>query len=347
VKRVAGVVFLVAALAANTAAKRPVKFAVLGDVHLGLRGADRGIKMTASSPRLLQMAIDQLNAIPDLDFVVFDGDLVVDAEAFNFDRLKEMADELHAPYFVVLGNHDLPLVPPERHWSTASRPFYPGESRATVAAIFRGHGFGGDGNTFWSADLAGVHLVGLDSPTVGDWGGNIPRVQLAWLEKDLAKARGPSLIFLHHNLVESHPELTIHPNFLVKNAAEVKKLLSSRPSVKAVIAAHYHFTDAHVEDGIAYLTTPSIQTWPLRFALFELDEKELRMRTIPVGEGANAAEAEGIRARARSVLFDDEWKELLRAGLERAGRPHGDDETRAELYRLFEAKPDTTFPLRR
>src|SRR3974377_678468 len=76
---------------AATKGNQAIKFAVLGDAHLGLLGEDRGFKMTASSERIFEIAVEQLNKMPDLSFVLFDGDMVTDGESFNYARFKELA----------------------------------------------------------------------------------------------------------------------------------------------------------------------------------------------------------------------------------------------------------------
>ncbi len=337
------------ATTSNETAK-PVKFAVLGDVHLGLRGEDKGFKMTASSERLIEITIDQLNAMNDLSFVVFAGDLVVNGESFNLSRFKEIADRLRAPYFVILGNHDQPMIPSDAAWADGKRTFYPGETKAGVATLFRGHGFGADGRTWWSADIAGLHIVGLDTVQIKNWGGMVPFQELDWLGKDLDSARSkPTIVFMHHNLIESHPEYKLWPEFLVENRDDVKAQLSSFPQVQAAISAHYHFSDFHVESGIQYFTTPSINTYPCRFAVFEITPKTLGMRTHLVGEsGKNRTEARSIRAKAKEEIFKaEDWMGSVARELENHGKPYDQKSVEAAVRTLFETNssvPDS--PLR-
>ncbi len=326
---------------------KTLKFAVLGDVHLGLRGEDFGLKMTKSSERLFELAVRELNQIPDLDFVVFNGDLVVDAESFNLDRFKEIADELNADYFVTIGNHDRPVVPPVASWAKKKRAFNTGVSKATVAAIFSGHGLTIGGPTWWSQDFAGVHIIGLDSAIIKGWGGHISQKQLAWLEQDLAKHRKkPTLIFLHHNLVESYPEYALRENFLVDNRSEVKRLLRKFPGVKAVISSHYHFSDFQKEDGTHYFTTSSINTYPCRYPVFELSRSEIRMKNQLVGATGSAAdEMAKLRSFARKQLANADWVPIVRKALKRLGRPDTSEDAVSVLLKIFEANSSVRLQL--
>jgi 3',5'-cyclic AMP phosphodiesterase CpdA len=76
-------------------APRPerLRFAAIGDVQLGY-------DETAA-------AVDLLNGIDDLAFVVQLGDFTEYGLLDEFERMKEIFDRLRVPWFVVVGNHDL------------------------------------------------------------------------------------------------------------------------------------------------------------------------------------------------------------------------------------------------
>lgn len=70
-----------------------LRFAVLGDVQ-------RGYDETA-------VAIDRLNELDDLAFVVQIGDFTDFGRLDEFELMTELFERLEAPWFVVIGNHDL------------------------------------------------------------------------------------------------------------------------------------------------------------------------------------------------------------------------------------------------
>jgi 3',5'-cyclic AMP phosphodiesterase CpdA len=69
------------------------KFAVITDTHMALYGED-GMKMGASSTKIVENTVKALNKMDDLDFVVVTGDLLLDGEPWNLDLMKAYLDEL-------------------------------------------------------------------------------------------------------------------------------------------------------------------------------------------------------------------------------------------------------------
>ena len=53
-----------------------LKFVQLSDVHFSDAGVNTTFKMTGESPKLLEDAVNQINEIPDLNFVMMTGDQV-------------------------------------------------------------------------------------------------------------------------------------------------------------------------------------------------------------------------------------------------------------------------------
>lgn len=90
-----------------------VKFAVISDPHLSLPAVntENRVKIEDYSVELFREAIEVVNSIHDLDFVLLLGDLTKDAEPWNIDLLREMLEEVKVPVFAVLGNHDVSPIP--------------------------------------------------------------------------------------------------------------------------------------------------------------------------------------------------------------------------------------------
>ncbi len=76
---------------------------------------------------------------------------------------------------------------------------------------------------------------------------NIPPLELAWLEGELAKARGPVIVLAHQRLDED-------PAHAVRNAAAVRALLEKSGRVLAVFQGHSHKNDYCQIAGIHYTT---------------------------------------------------------------------------------------------
>jgi len=90
-----------------------IKFGVISDPHLAMpaAGTKNEFKMQLSSVDLMRSAVKEFNKIPELDFVVLTGDMTLNGEPWNVEMVKMVMDELKAPYYVVMGNHDLSMVP--------------------------------------------------------------------------------------------------------------------------------------------------------------------------------------------------------------------------------------------
>jgi len=116
--------------------------------------------------------------------------------------------------------------------------------------------------SFYSFDSKGFHFVVLDANYRGDgaeydhgnfdWtDANIPQQQLTWLSKDLARARGPVIVFVHQFLAGAG-------SHRIKNAEEVRSILESSGKVAAVFQGHKHDGDYSEIESIHYYTLKAV-----------------------------------------------------------------------------------------
>jgi len=261
------------------------KFAVITDTHMALYGED-GMKMGASSCKIVENTVKGLNKIDDLDFVVVTGDLLLDGEPWNLDLMKSYLDELRVPYYVICGNHD--FAPASQ--AKAEKPPYVGVNKAAVIWTFQGHGYRG-ADAWWGIDpMPGLHLIGLDSNMVTNWGGHIPQAELRFLDKELyANQDKVNVVFCHHNFVpwckddESGGKFD---KFVVDNAAEARKIFQKYvPSVQLVLTGHRHIGLRHKEiNDVNYIVNPPSVSYPNQFTIYTLTPNSLNYETkwVPV-----------------------------------------------------------------
>ena len=86
---------------------KTLKFAHLTDLHTSHKTAISGNRMHPNSFELTKDAINQVNEIPSLDFVVITGDGI---DYPNTELLKELGENLatlNKPYYYAIGNHDV------------------------------------------------------------------------------------------------------------------------------------------------------------------------------------------------------------------------------------------------
>src|SRR5437879_6083487 len=95
-------------------------FALIADPHITVSNPESGWTaapipneptMYECSVELLETAIAQINASPEVDFVLIAGDLTKDSEPYNHDRARELFTRFRKPVFCVSGNHDQPRPP--------------------------------------------------------------------------------------------------------------------------------------------------------------------------------------------------------------------------------------------
>ncbi|MGC8778890.1 MAG: metallophosphoesterase family protein [Candidatus Caldatribacteriaceae bacterium] len=261
-----------------------VKFAVISDPHVSYPAANTedNVKMEDSSVALFQEAIDGVNAIPDLDFVILAGDLTKDAEPWNIDLLREMVEEIRVPVYAILGNHEVSPIPAKDKEPALATLV--GSPKYSVVFALNGYGFEGP-RSYWSAEpVPGVYLIGLDTTKVGSWGGKVSRAQMEWLKRELSTNRDKLTIVVGHHLLvpfrEEERKLE-WKNFYLDNADEVVALLEQYPQVSFYLCGHRHVSTVPVEkNGIFYLENASTLTYPMSYTVYTLTPQTLSYEVV-------------------------------------------------------------------
>lgn len=181
-------------------------------------------------------------------------------------KLLESFEKLNAPFYHVLGNHDLDLYTKEEvmdFWKMKSK--------------------------YYSFDVKDYHFIVLDANFANPDGevvdfekgnymkwmfrGNepfpfIPDDELSWLEEDLSKTDKPSIVFCHEGLNDA---------FLnVINYEQVFDVLSKAPNgVKLCINGHKHQDLLEEQNGIPVYSVNSISGYsvPPQFAAHRFDKE--------------------------------------------------------------------------
>lgn len=268
-------------LRADAPGPQRLTFLNLSDLHFAADGepAQDGFNLSRSIGSQLRELVSEFNADETLDFIVLTGDLVVDPSESNLEGVRKILNSLRLPYYVVPGNHDIPL---DKRQS-------PGNKRvSSFARVFEGRG-PRQGRSFWSVDtVKGWHLVGLDSTVPGTWGGRVGDEQLRWLEQDLRQNRGnPTIVFCHHGLVRFHPwdGQGSWKGYLTENAQEVRAVLERHRNVFLVVTGHHHLFAHQSWNGIEYVACPALASWPCRYSRFVIEGDRLEVTTHPIPFG--------------------------------------------------------------
>ncbi len=217
------------------------------DVHFGPQGSFDGKlrKLTHLAGPLLEEAVTLFNEIEKPELIVNLGDAIQDAsqpEDFEeYQRFLEILAGARAPVLHVAGNHDLIHM-----------------TEDDLRALW-GHA----GPLHYSRDAGNLHLCILKSVEITGVKVHIPAEQIAWLREDLAQARLPAVVCVHHPLADMNLEgnrwFERFPRLcLVENRLAVRKAILESGKVVAVFNGHAHWHSIDLVGGIPFVTLQSL-----------------------------------------------------------------------------------------
>lgn len=186
------------------------KFALMSDLH---------ITADSLAANDLKRAVAQVNATPDIDFVIVSGDLTETGDRVSLEKAKKILDDLKPKYYATSGNH-------ETKWS---------ESGATDF----GRIFGSDRFSF---EHDGILFLGFNTgPVIRMAEGHVAPQDIKWLQENLEQAgkTKPVFVVTHYPLMKGE----------VDNWYTVTDAI--RPyNIKVILNGHYHSNRMAEYDGI-------------------------------------------------------------------------------------------------
>jgi 3',5'-cyclic AMP phosphodiesterase CpdA len=222
-----------------------IAFAQITDIHISERNQPFST-VSSLAPQLLADAVNLINGMADLDFVMITGDVIDTASRKEVEQYNQIIATLDKPWHFIPGNHDGFVDP------NFPEAFLPDEAvtlidpRMAEPTPYAQHGW-------WSRPVAdGVQLVGLDSRLAEDWSGVVSEEQLEWLRSELDRHLSDLVILaVHHPLhaLGEHNFRGRFPKFICTNGAEVEALLDEYPNVKIVLSGHHHANHISLANG--------------------------------------------------------------------------------------------------
>jgi 3',5'-cyclic AMP phosphodiesterase CpdA len=312
-------------------------FAVISDPHVSVPNPETGwvappIPLEPTfydrSVEILETAIAEINALPDVDFVLVPGDLTRDSEPYNHDKARELFTRFRKPVFCVSGNHDQPRPPrlrPPQYLDPQVAPVRTPE----IPRWYGDFGFDDPQRTAYSCNpTPDVHLIGLCSPKPDDDCGYIAPEVLAWLDDDLQRHHNSgrqTIVMLHHSIVEHVPDEAGNPTFSwfhVENAAALKAVLRKH-GVRITLSGHLHIQDVQQEAGLYNIVTASLASYPHAYRVMTLRDGALeirsrRLRAIPSEPDLQSTSLASTAEVFVNVLRDVMTKAPFRLPAERA-----------------------------
>ena len=219
----------------------------MGETQAGLVGGQPqyiGITQEPGLPPYPEVMLESLvHDVGTFDptYLLAAGDISAEAVPTDLSRAGQLLSTFGTyrdDYFVVRGNHD------RAHVGAAYTGCRVGQWQGNDC--FHDAYFPGDEPTYFSRDLSGLHIIGLDTYDKagggGDSGGMSP-AQLAWFQADLTAHRDqPTLVFGHHPLVvqESAFPITASNALDATQAATILDWYAATPGVFLHHAGHTH-----------------------------------------------------------------------------------------------------------
>ena len=245
-----------------------VKFAQISDMHLMPPGGCRCKWMPGEPEDLLQQALLQVRDIPDLDFVVFTGDLVDSADCASYNRLDEIVRQLPVPYFFSVGNHDIDdrngRVPPGK----VGRSQFVDWCRSHFNLLASDTGFA-DFVTFPKPGLALICIDASLGPCPKPQGMIRPE-QLAWLSEQLDELADDMVVVAIHQPPLASVLFRNH-RIVPEQSRDLCQVLGQHRYVAAVLSGHLHTPKRYRKGNTAFLTTPPLVGPVSAFRTIELE----------------------------------------------------------------------------
>jgi 3',5'-cyclic AMP phosphodiesterase CpdA len=218
-------------------------------------------------------AVDEAKA-RGAGLMLVNGDLTSEAQPIYLSEARATLDVFgtyRRDYFVTRGNHDRAHKGPDY---TGCRP---AAGASGYEDCLLDHFFP-DGNTYFSFDHLGVHMVGLDTNNLTTGDGAITPEQFTWLEADLAAHSGrPTFVFGHHPVSEEAAATALPPVTFSLNRTDAQRLesLVASHAVVGVYNGHTHRnkrTASVLSPGVPYVELGAVKEYPGGYGLVRVHE---------------------------------------------------------------------------
>ena len=222
-----------------------VYFAHVTDLHISERDQSWSTVSRLASELFVE-AVEQLNRLDGLDFVLLTGDVLDTASRGEVAEFQRIVADLDRAWHFIPGNHDGFVDP---HFPDALRP----EEAVSLIDPRLADPLPVAQRAWWSRSIRpGVQLIGLDSRLADDWDGVVSPPQMKWLSSQLEDHRDDLVILtVHHPLhaLGEHNFRGRFTKFICSNGAEVEALLDRHPNVRLVLSGHHHANHLSLANG--------------------------------------------------------------------------------------------------
>ncbi len=256
-KKLLGLLFFILMLTPSVCAKE-LKFVQITDSHFCAAGADYANLGKETSVKILERTIEDVNNVPNLDFVVFTGDNI---DKSNTNDLKEfllIANRLKVPYYVVIGNHEV----------FKSQNFTKTEYMKLVCKYSKSCRETKPNYVFEKNGIVFIVVDGAKEVIPGP-AGYFKKDTLKWLDTKLTKYSNSKVVILQHfPIVEPY----YHRTHTTYNKQDYFDMLKNHNNVIAIFSGHYHANGEKMVDGIYHVSTPALIVSPHDYKVVEIEK---------------------------------------------------------------------------
>ncbi len=223
-------VFLITLLFQTQTLAQNIKFLQVTDVH-----------MTQSNAHLLEDFVNDINnKYNDLDFVIFTGDNIDQANVNDLKTFLSIIKKLKFKQYVVMGNHDvfksknldkklyMKMVQQELGEYHSTKPNY----------IFK------------DKDVVFMVMDGVKEVIPGP-GGYYREEELNWLDKNLTKYKKDKVVIVQHFPLLAGKA----PRNEAYRKEDYLEMLKKHNNVIAIVCGHYHENREEMKDNIYHILT--------------------------------------------------------------------------------------------
>ncbi len=269
-------------------------FVQISDIHLQDSGAADTGRLLGSSEKLLKDAVNQINEIKNLDFVLATGDLVDMPKKKLLDKFLEITNKLEYPFYGLFGNHDAGVN------SELNKKEYIKRFTKDRPTNFT------DGMSYYSFSpndkFTIICLDGTTEKVITAHGQIENPEQFEWLKKELEKNKDKYVIIaMHFPLIE--PFKSESHFFLEPDRTKLLDLLNSYKNVIGVFTGHYHVAKLMKIKNKIHNSCPAAVQYPNAFRevlITQDDEKYLNVEF-------KWHDIDGIELREKSKVGTKNW----------------------------------------
>ncbi len=228
----------------------------ISDAHISDR-EDTSYKMLSSSKDLLKDAVNTVNSIAGLDFVMFTGDMVDSATTDNYKNFFTILSNLDYPSLNAFGNHDSAVCIADSAECTLGLKIE--EVLDFIKKCNRNYMFN---NTYYAfTPKTDFRIVVLDTVIRNEVTSNgyLSDEQLEFLDNELNQNQDKVVvIFQHHPPIEPFKS----DDHSIINADKYLQIVKKYKNPIFILSGHYHATKIIRDKNIVFINTPSLVSYP-------------------------------------------------------------------------------------